>query len=192
MISIGIDVGARNGAIAIIDDSLKIHYLAKAPYLEVEAAHTSANRNKPKLNKETGKFEQVYRKRAWTDYRQFRGIFQPYVNSDIIYTMERVSVRHGEGEISSFIFGNSLGCFEGLSAYLNPKAIYEPTPAQWKEVLGVTSDKNTSLTLAEDIFEISLKDYVQKGKVDDIAEALLLALYGFRAYLNEQENKEKK
>ena len=191
MISIGIDVGARNGAIAIIDDSLKIHYLAKAPYLEVEAAHTSANRNKPKLNKETGKFEQVYRKRAWTDYRQFRGIFQPYVNSDIIYTMERVSVRHGEGEISSFIFGNSLGCFEGLSAYLNPKYIFEPTPANWKEVLGVTSDKGTSVRLAEDIFGVSLKDFVSKGKVDDIAEALLLAVYGFKMFADTQILKEK-
>lgn len=191
LISIGIDVGARNGAIAVIDEDFNILYLDKAPFIEVEATHTSANRNKPKLNKETGKYEQVYRKRAWTDYTKFREIFQPYINNDIIYTMEKVSVRHGEGEISSFIFGNSLGCFEGLSAYLNPKYIYEPTPANWKEVLGVTSDKGTSVRLAEDIFGVSLKDFVSKGKVDDIAEALLLAVYGFKMFADTQVLKEK-
>ena len=31
-------------------------------------------------------------------------------------------------------------------------------------------------------FEVNLKDYVQKGKVDDISEALLLAVYGFKKY----------
>lgn len=184
LISVGVDVGTRNGAIAVIDENFKILYLGKAPYKEVEAAHTAANRIKPKLNKETGKYEQSYRKRTWTDYTQFREIFLPFVKHKIIYTMEKVSVRVGEGEISSFIFGNSLGCFEGLSALLNPIEIYEPTPATWKTVLGVTSDKSSSVQLAESIFECNLKDYLKRGKVDDIAEALLLAVYGFKKHLD--------
>lgn len=188
LISIGIDVGARNGAIAIIDEDFKILYLDKAPYYEVEMSKVAANRNKPKLNRETRKYEVTYKKRSWTDYKQLKHIFQSCLfrnkskSNSIIYTMERVSVRPGEGEISSFIFGNSLGCFQGLSAYLSPIAIYEPTPQQWKREMGVTSDKATSIALAEKLFETNLKDYQKTGKLDDLAEALLLAVYGFKHY----------
>ena len=116
LVSIGVDVGARNGAIAVIDENFKILYLNKAPYFEVEMAKTTANRNKPKLNKETRQYEVSYKKRSWTDYTKLREIFKPFIKHKIIYTMERVSVRPGEGEITSFIFGNSLGCFQGLCA----------------------------------------------------------------------------
>ena len=188
LLSIGVDVGARNGAIAIIDEEFNILHLGKAPFMEVEAAHTSANRTKPKLNKETGLYEQTYKKRAWTDYTKLRELFLPYVGNDIVYTIEKVSVRVGEGEINSFIFGNSLGCFEGLSALLNPIDIYAPTPVIWKADMGVTSDKSSSVQLAESLFECDLKSFLKKGKVDDIAEALLLAVYGFKKYYDKQEN----
>lgn len=188
LLSIGVDVGARNGAIAIIDEEFNILHLGKAPFMEVEAAHTSANRTKPKLNKETGIYEQTYKKRAWTDYTKLRELFLPYVGNEIVYTIEKVSVRVGEGEINSFIFGNSLGCFEGLSALLNPIDIYEPTPVIWKADMGVTSDKSSSVQLAESLFECDLKSFLKKGKVDDIAEALLLAVYGFKKYYDKQEN----
>lgn len=188
LLSIGVDVGARNGAIAVIDEEFNILHLGKAPFMEVEAAHTSANRTKPKLNKETGIYEQTYKKRAWTDYTKLRELFLPYVGNEIVYTIEKVSVRVGEGEINSFIFGNSLGCFEGLSALLNPIDIYEPTPVIWKADMGVTSDKSSSVQLAESLFECDLKSFLKKGKVDDIAEALLLAVYGFKKYYDKQEN----
>ena len=188
LLSIGVDVGARNGAIAIIDEEFNILHLGKAPFMEVEAAHTSANRTKPKLNKETGIYEQTYKKRAWTDYTKLRELFLPYVGNEIVYTIEKVSVRVGEGEINSFIFGNSLGCFEGLSALLNPIDIYEPTPVIWKAEMGVTSNKSSSVQLAESLFECDLKSFLRKGKVDDIAEALLLAVYGFKKYYDKQEN----
>lgn len=165
LLSIGVDVGARNGAIAIIDGEFNILHLGKAPFMEVEAAHTSANRTKPKLNKETGIYEQTYKKRAWTDYTKLRELFLPYVGNDIVYTIEKVSVRVGEGEINSFIFGNSLGCFEGLSALLNPIDIYEPTPVIWKADMGVTSDKSSSVQLAESLFECDLKSFLKKGKL---------------------------
>ena len=186
LLSIGIDVGAKNGAIAVIDEEFNILHLSKAPYIEVDMAHTANNRVKPKLNKQTGKYEVSYKKRSWTDYTKFREIFEPYVNKkyQIIYTIEKVSVRPDEGEFSSFIFGNSLGCFQGLSAYINPIKIYEPTPQVWKKELGVTSDKETSINLAQTLFDTDLKTYLKKGKVDDIAEALLLAVYGFKQYSN--------
>lgn len=190
LISIGVDVGARNGAIAIIDEDFNILHLGKAPFKEVEASHTSANRNKPKLNRETGLYETTYKKRAWTDALPLRDLFLPYLGNDIVYTIERVSVRVGEGEISSFIFGHSLGCFEGLGALLTPIEIFEPTPSVWKAELGVTSDKSSSVKLAESIFECSLRDYLPKGKTDDVAEALLLAVYGFKKYYDKTENKD--
>ena len=191
LISIGIDVGAKNGAISIIDEDFSILYLNKAPYIEVDMAHTARNRVKPKLNKETGEYEVAYKKRSWTDYTKFKEIFEPYVSKKykIIYTIERVSVRPDEGEFSSFIFGNSLGCFQGLSTYLNPIHIFEPTPQVWKKELGVTSDKETSVKLAEDIFNTNLKSYLKKGKTDDIAEALLLSVYGFKQYLEISKRK---
>ena len=188
LLSIGVDVGERNGAIAIIDEEFNIIHLGKDPFMEVEAAHTSANRTKPKLNKETGIYEQTYKKRAWTDYTKLRELFLPYVGNEIVYTIEKVSVRVGEGEINSFIFGNSLGCFEGLSALLIPIDIYEPTPVIWKAEMGVTSDKSSSVQLAESLFECDLKSFLKKGKVDDIAEALWLAVYGFKKYYDKQEN----
>lgn len=184
LISIGVDVGTKNGAIAVIDEDFKILYLSKAPYFEKDMAHTAKNRVKPKLNRETGKYEVTYKKRSWTDFSAFRDLFAPYITkrNKIVYTVEKVSVRPDEGEISSFIFGNSLGCFEGLSAYLNPIFMVEPTPQTWKNEMGLSSEKSASIELAESLFEVNLKDYVPKGKVDDVSEALLLAVYGFKKY----------
>ena len=184
LISVGVDVGTKNGAIAIIDEEFNILHLGKAPYFEKDMAHTARNRVKPKLNKETGKYETTYKKRSWTDYSAFRELFQPFVkkSNKIVYTIERVSVRPDEGEISSFIFGNSLGCFEGLSAYLNPIFMVEPTPATWKSEMGLSSDKDASLGLAKELFEVDLRKYVPRGKLDDVSEALLLAVYGFKKY----------
>lgn len=178
------DVGTKNGAIAIIDEEFNILHLGKAPYFEKDMSHTTKNRVKPKLNKDTGEYEVTYKKRSWTDFMEFRNLFKPYVNKKykIVYTIERVSTRPGEGELSSFIFGNSLGCFEGLSTYLNPIYMIEPTPQIWKAEMGLSSDKSESISLAEDIFEVNLKDYIKVGKVDDVSEALLLAVYGFKKY----------
>lgn len=185
LISIGIDVGTKNGAIAIIDEEFEILHLGKAPFKEVDMAHTAKNRVKPKLNKATGKYEVTYKKRSWTDYSAFRDLFKPYLSetTKIVYTVEKVSVRPDEGEISSFIFGNSLGCFEGLSAYLNPIFMIEPAPATWKAEMGLSSDKNASLELVKEMFEgVDLRQYVPRGKLDDVSEALLLAVYGFKKY----------
>lgn len=182
-LSIGIDPGTKNGAIAIVDDSYNIIYLAKAPYISVN----TSKKVKPKLNKETGLYETTYRQRTLTDFKALRAIFLPFVNDNIILTIEKVSVRPTEGEMSSFVFGNSLGIFEGQYSFLDPFAFYEPTPQTWKKELGVTSDKETSITRAEDLFQCNLKDYLPKRakKKDDIAEALLLSYYGMMMYRKE-------
>lgn len=179
IISIGIDVGSINGAISVVDEGGNILLLTKAPYYQTEI---KSKRNKSKLNKETGKFEIDYRKRNWVDFKELRKIFEPFDKSLKVYTIERIQYRPNEGETSSFVNGNSLGIFQGLYAYLNPILYLEPTPKEWKKELGLGAIKDYSIKLAEEIYKINLKDYLPKGKKDDIAEALLLSFYGFKKY----------
>ncbi len=110
-----------------------------------------------------------------------------------MYTVEKVYVRPKEGEVSSFIFGNSLGIHQGQVSYLNPVAFYNPTPQEWKKVMKVTSDKSTSVEMAQDLFQCDLKDYKKASKwkcekIDDLAEALLLAFYGLMQHLEATGN----
>lgn len=180
LISIGTDVGSRNGAIAIIDTNMQVLGLMKAPFYEIEV---KSKKLAPKLNKKTGMYETRYRKRAWLDFKKMRSIFSTYVNSkySIVYTVEKVGVRPGEGETQSFIFGDAFGIFKGLYAYIDPIKYYEPLPQLWKSVLGVTSDKSSSVDLANELFSIKLK----KSQPDE-AEALLLAYFGLVRYLEEE------
>ena len=187
LISIGIDVGSKNGAISVVSEEGEILLLTKAPIYQTEI---KSKRNKSKLNKETGKFEADFRKRNWVDFKQLRELLLPYISKSIIYTIERIQQRPDEGETTSFMNGNSLGVFQGLYAFLNPITYNEPSAGEWKKELGVTSLKDTSIQLAEEIYKIKLKDYLPKGKVDDIAEALLLSFYGFKKYYeNKKGNK---
>jgi hypothetical protein len=142
-----------------------------------------------KLNKETGKFEADFRKRNWVDFKELRELLKPFIDNSIIYTIERIQQRPNEGETTSFMNGNSLGIFQGLYSYLQPIEYFEPSAGEWKKELGVSSLKDTSIQLAEEIYKIKLRDYLPKGKVDDIAEALLLAFYGFKKYYENNERK---
>ena len=179
LVSIGIDVGSQNGAISVVDEELKILLLTKTPIYQTEI---KSRRNKSKLNKETNKFEKDYRKRSWVDYRQVGELLKPFQKCRVIYTLEKATVRPFEGEAPSFMNGNALGIFQGVSLLLNPISYFEPLPAVWKANLGVTSEKETSINLAEKIYEVNLKDYLKTGKRDDIAEALLLSFYGLKQY----------
>ena len=186
LISIGIDVGSVNGAISIVSEDGEILLLTKAPIYQTEV---KSKRNKSKLNKETGKFESDFRKRNWVNFKILRELFKPFTSNSIIYTIERIAQRPNEGETTSFMNGNSLGIFQGLYSYLNPISYFEPSAGEWKKELGVTSFKETSIKLAEEIYKIKLKDYLPKGKVDDIAEALLLSFYGLKKYYENNERK---
>lgn len=187
LLSIGIDVGSTNGAVSVVNEEGKVLLLIKAPTYQTEV---KSKRNKSKLNKETGKFEADFRKRNWVDFKRLREIMSPFVSNSIIYTIERIQQRPNEGETTSFMNGNSLGVFQGLYIYLNPIAYYEPSAGEWKKELGVSSLKDTSIQTAEEIYNIKLKDYLPKGKVDDIAEALLLSFYGLKKYYENNERKQ--
>ena len=181
LISIGVDVGTKNGALSIIDEDMKILLCTKVPVFQTEI---KSKRNKSKLNKETMKYEKDYKKRTWVDYKELGSLLRPFVNNKIIYTVEKVLVKPGEGEPNSFVFGNAMGVFQGLYPFLNPIAYYEPLAVTWKKDLGVTAIKETSIELCEKLYDIKLKSIVNKGKVDDVAESLLLAFYGFRKYFD--------
>ena len=190
MLSIGVDVGSAHGAIAIINTEMEILHLDVAPYYVVL---NKSKRLKDKLNKETGISEKEYAKKKWSDFLTLRELYEPYIKNDLVYTVEKVYVRPKEGEVSSFIFGNSLGIHQGQVSYLNPIAFYNPTPQEWKKVMKVTSDKSTSVEMAQDLFQCDLKDYKKASKwkcekIDDLAEALLLAFYGLMQHLEATGN----
>ena len=184
LLSIGIDVGSTNGAISVVSEEGKILLLTKVPTYQTLI---KSKRNKSKLNKETGKFEADFKKRNWVDFKNLKQVFEKFSKHNILYTIERITQRPNEGESTSFVNGNSLGIFQGMYSYLNPIAYFEPSAGEWKKELGVTSLKETSIELAEKIYRVNLKDYLPKGKVDDIAEALLLSFYGFKKYYEEKE-----
>ena len=179
LISIGIDVGTVNGAISVVSEDGKILLLTKAPYYQTEI---KSKRNKSKLNRETGKFEPDFKKRSWVDFKKLKELFKPFKKFDKIYTIERIQYRPMEGETSSFMNGNALGVFQGLYSYLDPIAYYEPTPVEWKSKMGLSSLKEDSINLAEEIYKVKLKNFLSKGKIDDIAESLLLSFYGLQQY----------
>ena len=186
LISIGIDVGSVNGAISIVSEDGEILLLTKTPTYSTEV---KSKRNKSKINVETGKYEADFRKRNWVDFTKLREIFEPYIKFRKIYTIEKMAPRSNEGTVAPFINGNSLGIFQGLYAYLVPELYLEPKPAEWKHELNLSAVKEESIKLAEEIYKVKLKNYLPKGKVDDIAEALLLAFYGFKKYYEINERK---
>lgn len=187
LVSIGIDVGSVNGAISIVSEDGEILLLTKAPTYQTEV---KSKRNKSKLNVETGKYEANFRKRNWVDFKKLRELFEPYEGYRKIYTIEKMAPRSNEGTVTPFVNGNSLGIFQGLYAYLNPEVYVEPRPSEWKSELNLSAHKDQSIELAEEIYKVKLKDYLPKGKVDDIAEALLLAFYGFKKYYEFNERKD--
>ena len=181
LLSIGIDVGSTNGAIAVIDVNLNILAACKVPTYTTEI---KSKRNKSKLNKETGKYEVDYKKRTWVDFKKVGEVFRPFLTSSLILTIEKVIVKGGEGEPNSFAFGNAMGIFQGLYPFLNPIAYYEPLVTEWKKEMGVSAIKDSSVKLATEIYNTDLKVFRKRGKTDDIAEALLLAFYGLKTYYN--------
>ena len=137
-------------------------------------------------------YEKDYRAFKWSDFKLVGDILRPFVkkDNDIIYTIEKVAARRGEGEHSAFIFGDSLGVFRGQYSLLSPIKYYEPTSAVWKSELGVSSTKSTSVELAKKIFGDSLKNLKIKESDDDLYEALLIAFFGLKNYVEYLEKED--
>ena len=86
--------------------------------------------------------------------------------------LERVASRPGQGVGSVFSFGDTYGAIRGVLGALNIPT-YTIAPQTWKKELKISS-KDDSLKAIKELYPL-LK---MRKKDHNIAEALLLALYG--------------
>lgn len=113
------------------------------------------------------------------DYARVLGAYHGFHQS--VAVVERVTAMPKQGVTSMFNFGVNFGFIQGLlTAYGIPFELV--SPAKWKREFGVTSDKNTSIAVAQRLFpDVSLLRTERCKKPDDgIAEALLMAEYARR------------
>lgn len=96
--------------------------------------------------------------------------------------VEHVNAMPGQGVTSCFSFGQNFGFILGLlTAFRIPYELVRPQ--KWKKEFGCTSDKNTSIEVAERLFPgVDLRRTENcKKPHDGKAEALLMAEYARRA-----------
>ena len=172
MLIVGIDTDAK-GSVAILDLTHK-----SKPTLDIYAIP-----NRVKLLK-SGK------KRLGVDYTVLAAIMVE-LNSRVSVTkfyLEEQWSRPMQDAGATFTFGMTFGdCRTSVAAgmianSLDPetadeKIVYVPG-AQWKAHMGLSSDKDKSLTLASALFPACEKAWEKKSKLTSAAEAALLALYG--------------
>lgn len=99
----------------------------------------------------------------------------------IMCCLEKVGARPGQGVVSMFSFGQSVGYIKGvLEAFRIP--YQEITPQKWKREFGLNSDKAASAEVCRKLFpDVSLLATPKcKKPHDGMAEALLMAEYARR------------
>lgn len=100
---------------------------------------------------------------------------------ELFCVVEHVSAMPGQGVTSCFSFGQNFGFILGLlRAFRIPYQLVRPQ--KWKKEFSCTSDKNTSIEVAQRLFPcVDLRRTPRCTKPHDgIAEALLLASYAKR------------
>lgn len=98
-----------------------------------------------------------------------------------ICCLEKVGAMPGQGVVSMFNFGQSVGYIKGvLESFLIP--YQEITPQKWKREFGLSSDKAASAEVCRKLFpEVELLATPRSKKPHDgMAEALLMAEYARR------------
>ena len=102
-------------------------------------------------------------------------------NNEIVCCLEKVGAMPGQGVVSMFNFGQSVGYIKGvLESFRIP--YQEITPQKWKREFGLTSDKAASAEVCRKLFpDIDLLATPRSKKPHDgMAEALLMAEYARR------------
>lgn len=97
--------------------------------------------------------------------------------------VEHVNAMPGQGVTSCFSFGQNFGFILGLlTAFRIPYELVRPQ--KWKKVFSCTSDKNTSIEVAQRMFPgVDLRRTPKCQKPHDgICEALLMAEYARRLH----------
>ena len=101
--------------------------------------------------------------------------------SDVVCCLEKVGAMPGQGVVSMFSFGQSVGYIKGvLEAFRIP--YQEIPPKRWKSEFGLNSDKAASVEVCKRLFpSVSLLASPRcKKPHDGMAEALLMAEYARR------------
>ena len=99
----------------------------------------------------------------------------------VICCLEKVGAMPGQGVVSMFSFGQSVGYIKGvLESFRIP--YQEITPQKWKREFGLSSDKAKSAEICGRLFpDVSLLATPRCRKPHDgMAEALLMAEYARR------------
>lgn len=102
-------------------------------------------------------------------------------NREVVCCLEKVGARPGQGVVSMFSFGQSVGYIKGvLEAFRIP--YQEIAPQKWKKEFGLNSEKAASAEVCRKLFpDISLLATPRcKKPHDGMAEALLMAEYARR------------
>ena len=100
---------------------------------------------------------------------------------DCVCCLEKVGAMPGQGVVSMFNFGQSVGYIKGmLEAFGIP--YQEISPQRWKKEFGLSSDKAASVEVCRKLFpSINLLSTPKcKKPHDGMAEALLMAEYARR------------
>jgi hypothetical protein len=92
--------------------------------------------------------------------------------------LEKVAARSGQGVTSMFRFGMNFGEHRGVMTALRVRFV-EVTPQMWKRDYRLNSDKDDSLDLAREVFPDHAKTSFKLKKHDGLAEAALIAKFGF-------------
>ena len=101
--------------------------------------------------------------------------------NEVICCLEKVGARPGQGVVSMFSFGQSVGYIKGvLESFRIP--YQEITPQKWKREFGLNSEKAASAEVCRKLFpDVSLLASPKcKKPHDGMAEALLMAEYARR------------
>lgn len=104
----------------------------------------------------------------------------PYLGGLKLAVIESVGAMPKQGLSSTFRFGEGYGLVQGILAGLGVTRTIKATPQVWKASMGVTANKDTSLTLAKNLFPTNAHLFARK-KDHGRAEALLLAVFGARS-----------
>lgn len=106
------------------------------------------------------------------DLQSFSSLIGIHAPSIAFAMVENVGAMPGQGVVSMFRFGQSLGAVTGiLASFMIPT--YYVVPSVWKSALGLFRDKKESIKKAHEFFPES-KSAI---KNDGMAEALLIAVF---------------
>lgn len=100
---------------------------------------------------------------------------------NVVCCLEKVGAMPGQGVVSMFSFGQSVGYIKGvLEAFRIP--YQEVSPKRWKSEFGLNSDKAASAEVCKRLFpDVTLLASPRcKKPHDGMAEALLMAEYARR------------